>query len=343
MKYINYFIIICCVITLSSCSKEAFPKEIDWIVGPEEPIYVLDDSYSVITDDGVLVVMDRDKFIRFMDLENQNTLGQFFFSMTLPDSYSQEFFSSMFYHDNKLWFMGTDTLYVYPSKPTSPTPLRKIVFSNIYKPREFTLNSTTVFAVGRITPEGINVPFKADLSDLWNPIYDNTVYVASTNSYQGVSYESIRPKFVHNGSVFSKSEYGISITDENTQNITNYINIPDCKFELVGNYLFIIGGKYIHIYNVEDPLNPQLLDLKFYQGSHMAFSDDLTKWFVYDMEKIRVFDISDPTNIKLEKIYSLKGFFYDGVIGSIEVHKDLIIFTSGLSISKKLIIGRITD
>lgn len=341
MKNLFYCLFLSCLFLFYSCGKEAFPEEIEWIASPTELVYVNEDSYTVVTDDGVLVVMDRDKFISFMDLDNPNTLGQFFFSMMLPESGTLESPSFMFYHDNKLWFMGTDTLYVYPSKPTSSQPLRKIVFENIYQPRDFTLNSSTLYSIGKTDINGVNVPFKADLSDLWNPIYDNSVYVATTSSYQGVSYEAIRPKFVHNGSVFSKSTYGITITDGNNLNVTNYINIPDCEFDLVGNYLFIKSGKYIHLYDVADPLNPKLLDLKYHTIQNMAISKDLQKWFVTTGGKLRVFDISDPTTIKPDKIYSFDGLFYNNMLGSIEVYNDLIILTSGLAISKKLVIGRL--
>lgn len=343
MKYLNYFLILCCLFTIYSCNKETFSTEIDWIVTPEEKMYVQDDYYSVITDDGVLVIMDRENKIRFMDVENQNTLGQFFFSISLPVVNPQEYFECMFYHDNKLWFIGADTLYVYPSRPTNQKPLRKIVFENIYQPRYFALNSTTLYSTGKTSLAGIHVPFKADLSDLWNPIYEDSVYYASTNSYQGVPYESITPRFVHNGSVFSNSEYGISITDANTLSVTNYINIPNCNFELVGDYLFITEGGNIHIYDVVDPKNPKILDVKSYSGNNMAISKDLKKWLVYNGEKIRKFDISDPTDIKLEKVYTIEGQFHDGLLGSMEIHNDLIFLTSGVLVSKKLIIGRLKD
>lgn len=341
MRFSGLYSFFCCLVLLSSCSKETFPKDIDWITSPENPIHVLDDSYSVVTDDGVLVVMDRDDNINFMDLENQSTLGQFFFTMKLPGHESPVFFSSMFYFDNKLWFMGTDTLYVYPSKPTSSKSLRKIVFENIYKPKQFTLNSTTLYSTGLLTPDGIAFPFKADLSDLWNPIYENSVFLATTESHQGLPYESVIPRFVHNGSVFSKSVYGITILDANTLDVTNYINVTDCNFELVGDYLFLTGGAYIHIYDVSDPLNPKLLDLKFHTCLHMSIAKDLTKWYVSNGDRIRVFDITDPSNIKLEKIYSYKDVIYNYPLGSMEVHKDMVILSSAVSSYKKMFIGRL--
>ncbi len=344
MKELSYLAIFTIVLLLTACGKETIPTNVELIAQTEIGHYVIDDYRTVVTDDGTLVIMDVNHLISFYDIQNQSPIGQPFFTFSLPGVNPASFISSMFHFDNKLWFMGTDTLYVYPSKPViGQKPLRKITFENITAPRDFTLNNEILISNGIPLGEGLSKPFKADLSNLWNSEYENQVYIAPTMPYQGSSYETIIPRNIHNGFVFSNSAYGITICNMADLSVNNHLDLSDqAEFQIIEDKLFVISPGHIFLFDVSNPAEPKLLDSKNYSGLNMTISMEKKKLLVHSAdEKIRSIDFSDPSELKLDRVYSIKGVF--SMLGSMELKNNLIYLTAGNQVSAKLIVGKLKD
>lgn len=335
------------MVILVSCHKEKLPSELEPLEAPEwHPV-----SYNTeMTESGNLIVLHQYQPGQTADLRRFNLSGGSIGSdikSTQTSSPAPGPFSYFVYHNNYIWLRVDDTIYVIPENfQALELPERRIVISGQVQGNFFTVTDNTIFGIGK-DDNTLDKLFKADLSNLWDPQYDTAVFFTN-GTYASIPYETGMPKQVHNGYLLCSGGYGVSVVDTSDLTLSNYIGFGATKdFIIHNNLLYGLfsdqDGTHSAIFDVTDPSNPRGIAGTRYNGETMAFSKDKMKWLIQDDYKVRVLDVSDPENVKLDNIYDINGLFYNNMIGSMEIYNDLLVLVSGVTASKGLIVCRLPD
>lgn len=344
---IKFWISATMMLILVSCHKEKIPSHLEPLEVPEwHPV----SYHTTMTESGNLIVLHQYQPGQTADLRRFNlsngSIGSDIKS-TQTNTPPPSPFSYYVYHDNYIWLRVNDTIYVIPENfQALELPARRIVISDQIQGNFFTVDDDTIYGLGKddITLEKI---FKADISDLWNPQYDTAVYFAH-GIYESIPFETGTPQLVHNGYLLCSGGYGVSVVDTSDLTLSNYIGFgATLDFVVHNNLLYGLfrdqDGTHSAIFDVTDPANPRGIAGTRYHGNTMAFSKDKMKWLIQDENKVRVLDVSDPENVRLDNIYDINGLFYNNMVGSMEIYGDLLIMVSGVTASSGLIVCRLPD
>lgn len=338
----SIFILLFFIAIFNSCIKKPDGKNLEIIEKFQNLSVIHSQEHSLITNDGTLVVFDKSYKVKFYDIENGNSISQPTYTFAIPNI-SSNFYPCMRYYDDKLWIKGQDTIYVFPTKPSSnQKALRKILFLNTIKINEFAVGENLIIASGMKYPQSIYKLFKSDISKLWNPIYDNQVYKSQPKFYENTEPTIMYPKYIKNGCLFSKTNSGFTMTISSIDNLSikTFLELQS-SVTITDDFLITSGFEEISTYDISNPLSPKLIDLNLFRGGIYCVSNDYNKLYTCTQRAIRVFDISDKSKIKFEKLYEFEVNSSDNDPISIEVKDNIAYIFSGYETDEiKLYVGR---
>lgn len=325
-----------------SCNKEKLPTNLENPTQAELQIYVSSGMNTFITPSGKYYIQTNSSLIRY-NLASTSPIGGHDFNIGL--AYGGSHMPCTRYFDGKIWYSSYDTIYVFPENfNAQDLPLRKIAFDTLYdgSPVFFAVDGYNIYTAGMFGDL-----YQSSLYDLWNPIYDTTVFIAKTSIHEtdftfGIPLES------KNGYLLTDCNDGLMVVDTTTLDVKIIIERGVVRgVEWKGNTMFLLmfnqSSMSFYSYDMTDPTNPILLDASKYYGDEMCYSDSHECLYVQDGDKIRVIDVSDPSDFELVDIYNIDGLFYDDHLGSVEVYGDYIYMISGVEVSKKLVVYEIPD